>query len=156
VHLDDYVYGTHTWPYWARDLRQYLVPLMTTFASPAPLPSTVSYQSIDKTWAQWGWTVVVNRTAAQQFSALNDASSTGFSIHGSGTASVTTPAFYVPGATLHVTTSGPLGASTSTATADASGRLQLSVSLGPALPTVAVVGVPTVPPGAATVTISPA
>jgi len=63
VHLEDYVYGTHTWAYWARDLRQYLVPLMATFASPAPLPPTVSYQSIDKTWTQWGWTVAVNRGA---------------------------------------------------------------------------------------------
>ena len=154
VHLDDYVYGTHTWAYWARDLRQYLVPLMTTFASPVPLPATVAYQSIDKTWTQWGWNVAVTRDAAQQFSALTNAGATGFKLQGSGTATVTTPAFYAPGSVHDVTASGPLGATTSTLVADASGQLHLTVALGPALPTVAVVGVPTLPPGSATVTIS--
>jgi len=67
---------------------------------------------------------------------------------------VTTPSFYAPGSAHDVTSSGPLGATTSTLVADASGRLLLTVSLGPSLPTVAVVGVPTLPPGSATVTIA--
>jgi len=154
VHLEDYVYGTHTWAYWARDLRQYLVPLMATFAAPPTALDTVSYQSVDKTWTQWGWTVSVDRDAAQQFSALTKASSAGFSLQGSGTATVTTPASYAPGSAHEVTTSGPAGTTTSTAIADASGRLQLTVSLGRALPTVAVVGVPTLPPVTATVRIA--
>jgi len=154
VHLEDYVYGTHTWAYWARDLRQYLVPLMSTFAASAPPPSSVSYQSIDRTWTQWGWNVAVDRSAAQQFSALRGASSTGFTLQGSGTATVTTPAFYSPGSTHTVTTTGPLGGTTESAIADASGHLQLTVSLGPSLPTVAVVGVPALPPVTATVTIA--
>ena len=154
VHLEDYVYGTHTWAYWARDLRQYLVPLMSTFAAAAPPPSTVSYQSIERAWTQWGWSVAVDRSAAQQFSALRGASSSGFMLQGSGTATVTTPAFYPPGSTHTVTTTGPLGGTTSTAIADASGHLQLTVSLGPSLPTVAVIGVPALPPVTATVTIA--
>lgn len=154
IHLEDYVYGTHTWPYWARDLRQYLVPLMAMFASPPPAPATVTYQSIDRTWTQWGWSVAVDRDAAQQFSALRDASPTGFTLQASGTASVTTPAFYAPGSTHDVTMSGPLGDTTTAVVADAAGHLQLSVSLGPALPTVAIVGVPTLPPATATVRIA--
>ena len=67
VHLDDYVVGTHSWPYWARDLRQYLVPLMATFASPPDAPPSVSYQSIDRQWSQWGWSVALQRRAEQQF-----------------------------------------------------------------------------------------
>ena len=154
VHLEDYMYGTHTWPYWARDLREYLVPLMQTFASPAAAPDVVSYQSIDKTWTQWGWTVAIDRSAAQQFSSLTGAGVSGFTLQGSGTATVTTPPLYPPGSVHAVSMSTPLGATTSTATADAMGRLQLTVSLGPSLPTVAVVGLPTIPPGTATVRIS--
>src|SRR3954447_12236657 len=33
VHLNDYEFGTHQFAYWARDLRDYLGPLMTMFAS---------------------------------------------------------------------------------------------------------------------------
>ncbi|HEX4820429.1 MAG TPA: alpha/beta hydrolase family protein [Acidimicrobiales bacterium] len=154
VHLEDYVYGTHTWAYWARDLRQYLVPLMKTFVTPVPAPASVSYQSIDTTWSQWGWDVTIDRGATQQFSALTAASSSGFTLQGSGTATVTTPPVYVPGSVHTVATSGPLGSTTSAATADAVGRLKVIVSLGPALPTVAVVGVPTLPPARATVRIA--
>jgi S-formylglutathione hydrolase FrmB len=156
VHLDDYVYGTHSWPYWARDLRQYLVPLMQTFTSPPAAPATVSYQSVDKTWSQWGWTVAITRNAAQQFSELSGASRAGFVLQGAGTAAVTTPAFYPPGSTMRITSSSPLGSATATAVADAAGRLHLDVDLGPPVPTTAVIGVPTIPPVASTVTIAPA
>jgi S-formylglutathione hydrolase FrmB len=156
VHLDDYVYGTHTWPYWARDLREYLVPLMQTFAAPPAPPPSVSYLSVDKSWSQWGWSVSMQRNAAQQFSALDAASAAGFTLQGAGTATVTTPAFYAPGSHLRVTTTSPLGPSTSTAVADAGGHLQLAVDLGPSLPTVAAIGYPSPPPVVATVSITPA
>ena len=156
VHVEDYTYGTHSWPYWARDLRDYLVPLMATFASPAALPAAISYQSIDATWTQWGWSVTVERSAAQQFSALSGAGPDGFTLQGSGTAAVTTPPFYAPGAALAVTSSGPDGTSTMTAVTDAAGRLHLTVELGPDLPPTAVMGVPTPPPGTAAVTIAAA
>jgi S-formylglutathione hydrolase FrmB len=157
VHLDDYIYGTHSWPYWARDLRQYLVPLMVTFSSAAPPPASISYQSIDKSWAQWGWSVAMQRSANQQFSAITDARRDGFTLRGSGSANVITPAFYAPGSVMTVTSSGPLGTTTSTdAVAESDGRLHLTVVLGPDAPTVAVVGFPTPPPTATTVTITAA
>ncbi|MEU8344939.1 alpha/beta hydrolase family protein [Spirillospora sp. NPDC048832] len=94
----DYVFGTHTFPYWARDLRDHIGPLMRTFAAPPAPPAKVSYRSIDRSWTQWGWTVSLDRRNAREFSALSDASKTGFTLRASGAATVTTPAAYRPGA----------------------------------------------------------
>ena len=99
-HYDDYVLGTHTFPYWARDLRQHMGPLMRTFAAPPRPPAKTSYRSVDPTWTQWGWTVSLKRPKAQEFSALTNASATGFALRAAGTATVTTPASYRPGARL--------------------------------------------------------
>ena len=157
VHLDDYVYGTHTWPYWARDLREYLVPLMETFAAPPAPPASVAYQSIDRSWSQWGWTVDLERSAVQQFSELSDAQPRGFALRGTGTAAVTTPAFYSPGSTWTVTMASTLGSSVASVVADAAGRLHLTVSLGVDVPGVggaAVMGVPSAPTTGAVTTVT--
>lgn len=156
VHLDDYTYGTHSWPYWARDLRQYLKPMMATFSSPPSAPASISYESIDRAWSQWGWSVTLRRSEAQQFSALTNAGPSGFRLRGAGTAVVTTPQFYAPGSIMRVESSSALGTSRTTATADADGRLQIALRLGPDNPTIAVIGVPTLPPVEVTTTISPA
>lgn len=158
VHLDNYVFGTHAWPYWARDLRAYLTPLMATFAHPPAVPSTVSYQSIDKAWSQWGWSVSLDRPTLQQFSYLTDANAGGFTLQGTGTATVVTPAFYPPGSSAEVTLTGTGGPVRVATTADADGRLHLTVPLGgDALPaavgSAAVMGVPTPPPGSGTTTV---
>jgi len=41
---DDYGPGTHSWPYWNRDLQQSIAPLMNIFApnAPPPLKPTLS------------------------------------------------------------------------------------------------------------------
>ncbi|MCU1461205.1 MAG: esterase family protein [Acidimicrobiales bacterium] len=161
VHLHDYTYGTHTWPYWARDLREYLGPLMNTFAHPPAPPVAVSYQSIDESWSHWGWSVAIRRSAVQQFSQLSAARRDGFTISGTGTASVTTPAFYPPGSVSSVTIANTLGRNVTIAVADATGRLHLTVPLGldlPAVGSVAVMGIPSAPATGAgtTVRIAPA
>ncbi len=155
VHLDDYVFGTHTWPYWARDLERYLPHLMATFSSPSPPPPVVGYQSIDASWSQWGWFVAWQRAAPQQFSALEGANASGFTLRGSGTATVVTPAAYVPGATYTVTATQLVGSVASTVIADDQGRLHLTIPLAVDVPTTAVIGYPVLPPGAAMVTITP-
>lgn len=124
--FDDYTFGTHTWPYWARDLREEIGPLMSALGHPARPPARVSYTSIDRTWTQWGWTVSLDRRAPREFSRLGDATSTGFTLTASGTATVTTPPSYRPGARYTVT----IGSRSITATASASGRL--TVTLPPA------------------------
>lgn len=124
-HYTDYVFGTHTFPYWAQDLREFIVPLMDEFARPQPAPARVTYRSTDPTWTQWGWTVANHRRQAQAFTDLANADATGFTLTGSGTAAVTTPAFYVPGSSHAVT----IGAAHGVAVADAGGRLHLSVPM---------------------------
>jgi S-formylglutathione hydrolase FrmB len=131
-YYNDYVYGTHTWPYWARDLRELVGPMMATFANP-PAPSTISYKSIDKQWTQWGWTVSVARPAAQQFSALRDGGAGGFFLDGTGTATVTTPAAYSPGSPATVTVAAPSGTSAHLLTVDSGGHLTITVPLDTAL-----------------------
>ena len=157
VHLNDYGAGTHTWPYWTRDLKQYVGPMMAAFANPAAPPAATSYESIDKSWSQWGWSVSVTRSAAQQFSKLTNASASGFALAGTGSASVVTPAFYAPNAAEKVT----IGSATQTVTADGNGQLHLTVPLATDIPAPfgsgAIMGVPDVPPWpATTVTVQPA
>ena len=54
--------GTHIWPYWARDLREYVGPLMRRFAHP-PRRSAASSAIArwPNPWRQWGWRVALER-----------------------------------------------------------------------------------------------
>jgi len=145
-YYNDYVYGTHTWPYWARDLREFVSPMMATFASP-PAPSTIDYRSVDAQWAQWDWAVSLTRPAVQEFSHLYAAGPGGFTLEGSGGATVTTPAVYQPGSVASVTVVAPSRTTSTPMNVDANGRLTISISLSSPL-----VGV-TAPTGTARVTI---
>ena len=149
-HLVDYTYGTHSWPYWARDLAEYLPRAMETFAQSPSAPRRVSYESIDTTWSQWGWSVALDRSTPQQFSALTDATSTGFTLQGNGTGVVTTPAFYKPRSVVTVTIGDTPPKRTR---ADSAGRLKLTVPLGPDLPSPAIIGTPIIPGPVVTVTM---
>jgi S-formylglutathione hydrolase FrmB len=153
VHLVDYGPGTHSWPYWTRDLQWFLPHLLADFAADPPAPSTVSYQSIDESYSQWGWAVSLTRSAAQQFSYLSDAGRSGFTLRGTGTAAVTTPGFYPPGASYLVTVTDAAGRTSQTVRTSASGRLVIHVDLGGADPPL-VIGQPDTPTGLATVSIS--
>jgi S-formylglutathione hydrolase FrmB len=126
---DNYVYGTHTFAYWARDLRAYVPKLMGDFALPVR-PAVASYTSIDKQWSQWGYTVSVTRSAAQEFSALTGGSGAGYSFAGSGTATVTTPGVYRPGSPATVTVSGPSGTATRAVRVGPDGRITTVLALG--------------------------
>lgn len=125
--LDDYGNGTHSWPYWSRDLAQYLPMLMTTFDTPELAPTTISYRSIDKTWTQWGWTVANVRARVQAFSGLVGASASGFTVTSPNPTRVTTPPVYAPGVEYRITAVG--GSAPKTAVVSPSGRLTVPVSL---------------------------
>ncbi|HEV3354959.1 MAG TPA: alpha/beta hydrolase family protein [Acidimicrobiales bacterium] len=158
--LNDYGAGIHTWKYWTRDLQQYAPQLMTLFGSPPAPPAPTQYESIDKTWSQWGWSVALSRSVAQQFSSLTGAGAGGFTLAGTGTAAVVTPALYAPNSPQSVTMATTTGSTTTTVAADGAGQLHLTVPLGPDVPGAggaAVMGVPDVPPWpSTTVTVHPA
>jgi len=145
-YYDNYVYGTHSFPYWARDLRAYVPMMMNDFAHPRS-PATISYMSIDKRWSQWGYTVAMTRTARQEFSALTNGTAHGFTLAGSGTAIVITPPDYAPGTVMAVRMASASGTTTKHVAVDPVGRLTLHVPLGLALPT---------GPASTTVRITPA
>ncbi|HET9103523.1 MAG TPA: alpha/beta hydrolase family protein [Solirubrobacteraceae bacterium] len=130
VTLDAYGPGSHNWPYWQRDLRWVIGPVMTVFAQPPAAPARKAYRSADDPWSQWGYTVAITRPA-REFSALRDGDRAGFVLSGSGTATVLTPAQYPPRARETVRLTGPHAHRTLVVRADREGRLRLSVPLGP-------------------------
>ena len=119
--------GTHTWPYWARDLAEYVGPLMQRFASPGRQPRVISYLSADERWKQWGWTVAVQRPEPA-FSHLEDARRSGFALTGTGRARVRTPKLYRPGTRVRVIQRG-VERSRRDVTVGPTGRLSLRVPL---------------------------
>jgi S-formylglutathione hydrolase FrmB len=133
-YYDAYGPGTHTWPYWARDLRESIAPVMNDFAHPSSPPSKVTYTIADPHYSIYGWDVTMHRPA-MEFSSLENADAGGFALAGSGSSSVTTPATYRPGTRYTVMLHGDaLEPMTFTRVADSRGRLHLDVSLGPGNP----------------------
>ena len=130
VTVDSYGAGTHAWPYWQRDLRWLLGPLTAVLAHPPAPPARTGFTSADDPWSQWGYTVAIARPA-REFSTLRGADASGFTLAGSGTASVVTPAAYRPGSRHRVSMAGPHARRALIARADRRGRLHLSVPLGP-------------------------
>jgi len=130
---DYYGAGTHSWPYWARDLRWSIGPIMDDFAHPMPSPSTINYTSADDSYSVYGWRVAMHRTA-REFSTLDNGWCGGFSLAGSGSATVVTPRCLKAGSNYRATLTGDQVSRTLTAAAPRSRQLQLDVPLGPANP----------------------
>jgi hypothetical protein len=120
---DDYGAGTHTWPYWQRDLRETLPQLLATFRRPPKPPGSVTFRAVEPRYAVYGWRVALERRALE-WSELSGATRRGFTLRGSGTAVVVTPRFFTPGAQVR--------AGGRVLRADRHGRLQVRVALGPA------------------------
>ena len=131
VVYDPYGNGTHSWPYWERDLKWSIGPLMSDFANPAPAPASFTYTTALPTYAEYGWLVRINRGAAE-FSTLTTTTGRAFTLSGSGTAMVTTAPHYLPGRVYRITVAPATGAATTLARrADRHGRLSITVPLGP-------------------------
>jgi S-formylglutathione hydrolase FrmB len=131
--FDDYGPGTHTWPYWTRDLKWSIDKVMSDFAHPEPNPTPFTYSSADDRYGVYGWRVTMQRTA-REFSTLRGGRRA-FSLAGSGSGSVTTPPRFRPGRRYRVRLSGDRVASHSLVVrAGRSGRLRIRVPLGPSNP----------------------
>jgi S-formylglutathione hydrolase FrmB len=134
ANYNDYGPGTHVWPYWTRDLESSIDLIMFDFAHPAPNPSPFTYTSADDQYSVYGWEVITHR-AAREFSTLQAASTRGFALAGSGSATVFTPAAYKRGARYMVTLFGDQTASrTVELTPARDRRLGIEVPLGPSNP----------------------
>ncbi len=133
AYFDDYGPGTHSWPYWTRDLGWSIDKVMSDFANPAPAPSPFTYTSADDSYALYGWRVAMHRTA-REFSTLT-AARRSFSLAGSGSGTVTTAPLYRPRTRYRITLSGDRVAKHSLVIrAGRAGRLHIAVPLGPSNP----------------------
>lgn len=131
---DDYGDGTHSWPYWTRDLQQSIGTVMADFAHPLPNPSKVTYTTASGVYTIYGWQVSMHRTA-EEFSTLEDGDSSGFALAGSGSGLVVTPAVYTPGGTYDVTIAEENASQVvDRLRAGGTGALHITVPLGPANP----------------------
>jgi S-formylglutathione hydrolase FrmB len=128
-YLDDYGTGTHSWPYWTRDLKQSIGTIMSSLTAAPQATGPVTFTSADPSYSVFGWSVQTERKV-REFSTLRNATAAGFALEGSGGAVVRTPAVYRPGRSYAVTATGA-GPGTSTLRADTGGRLSIPVSLGP-------------------------
>jgi len=120
---DDYGPGTHTWPYWARDLRRTLPQELAVLAHPPAAPRKVTYKSARPTYQVFGWRVAWSRQGLA-FTRLVRASRTGFVLTGTGTATVRTPPGHAKGSKV---TADGVAVQTSR---DRAGRLTMRVTTG--------------------------
>jgi S-formylglutathione hydrolase FrmB len=129
--FDPYGNGTHSWPYWTRDLQWSIDRILSDFAHPQPNPSQFTYTSGDDAYAVYGWGIAMHRSA-REFSTFGGSRCGDFSLTGSGSGMVATPPCLRRGARYLVTMSGPNASSSAVAVAGADRRLVLNVPLGPA------------------------
>lgn len=122
---DDYGNGTHIWPYWEEGLRIAMPRWLAITAADAPPPVPFSYTTIEPRFSVYGFDVTIDRDV-REFVTMTDVRPAGFTLIGSGTATVTTAGWYEPG-TSHTITAGD---AKTTSTADVDGRLQIDVDLG--------------------------
>ena len=74
---DDYGPGTHTWPYWTRDLKETLPGFLAVLRNPPGPPAKVTYVSAEPTYSVFGWRVAWEREELA-FTRLASASRRGF------------------------------------------------------------------------------
>ncbi len=131
---DDYGPGAHTWPYWRRDLQRTLPRLLAAFRKADGPPARFTYRATAPRYRVYGWRVAVKRPALE-FSELRSHARSGFSLTGSGTARVVTARLFRAGKRVAVTARFSFGKPRHTVVkADPSGRLTLTLTLGPGNP----------------------
>jgi S-formylglutathione hydrolase FrmB len=123
----DYGPGGHVWFYWKRELRNVLPSLVRVLQQPRPVPQRVSHWAVEPAYQVWGWSVHLTRPVLEA-SELVNATAKGFTLRGTGTATVTTPAFYPHPVTVRITDAR--GARTVTVRPGRDHRIQVTLDLG--------------------------
>jgi S-formylglutathione hydrolase FrmB len=130
VGFTSYFYGpgTHSWPYWLRDLRDFLPLMERTFAHPLPSPPRVAfdYRTASRTAEIWGWRFAIDHPR-REFTYLTNVSKRGLRITGHGRLAVTTAPLYRALRTYIITIQGT---PSRRVRADPHGRLRFTVDLG--------------------------
>ena len=129
--FEDYGPGHHLWAYWNRGLRQTLPAIMARLKQSPRAPARVTFTAAEPSYAVYGWSVRVKRPA-MEFSRLAKASRRGFTLFGSGRATVTTPRLFARRGRYRILARTVTGSARSfPLRADRRGRLRIAVPLGP-------------------------
>ena len=84
VAFTDYGAGTHSAPYWARDLRQWLPRSSPSSTRTATDPRRITHAATEQRWRQWGWQV--RSTGPEGWTGLVRRAGRGFTVHRSDAA----------------------------------------------------------------------
>ena len=110
--------GTHTWPYWKRDLAHFLGWLRPRIGHAPPVPARFDVRAARPHFTAWGWDFTAHRDV-REFDYITSVSAAGLDAVGSGTLDVVTPPVYAPGRLYTVGRAG------------ADRRLRFTIDLGP-------------------------
>lgn len=121
----DYGNGCHTFPNFTRQTIDTLSAFEKLLANPPHDPATFDFRSMEPAFDIWGWHIEADPARALEFMRA-EGSQNRLKLTGSGTTTVTTPAFF-----RGVGEVGLIGARETTATPDATGRIRFTVDLGP-------------------------
>ncbi len=119
----DYGPGCHTAANFRREIADTLTAFTPVLADPPPPPKRFDYRTIDPAFDVWGWHVATDPKRALEFLRLQ-AGRRGVTLQGSGSTTVTTPAWYRGLKAVDV------GGTPTVPAAD--GRLRFTVDLGAA------------------------
>ena len=97
---------------------------------PARVPARIEFASADPQYSVYGWQVTTRRKV-REFSYLRGAWAGGFELEGSGSAAVRTPRSFRSGHSYTITIRSANATNKLTERADRSGRLTITVPLGP-------------------------
>ena len=102
---------------------------MARFRKGSRPPAKVTFTAVEPRYSVYGWTVSVRRPALE-FSRLAKATRSGFSLSGSGSATVSTPALFAPRKRYRIAITRGGAAETYPVIANRRGRLHIVVPLG--------------------------
>jgi S-formylglutathione hydrolase FrmB len=121
----DYGAGCHTVPNFKREIADTLARFATVFAHPPARPASFDYRSIEPAFGVWNWRIGADSKRPLEFLQVRGASARGVTLVGSGTTTVTTPAWFRCARRVDLT-----GATVASVAPDAAGRISFAVSLG--------------------------
>lgn len=117
--------GSHSQPYWHRDMQEFLPWLRAQLHRPPATPAAFSVASAHPAFTAWGWHFTTHRKV-REFAYVK-VSGDKLTATGSGRLDIITPARYPPGAPARI----HIGSTARRVTADRHGRVTLSLALGP-------------------------
>lgn len=117
--------GIHTYRYVQREIHAWWEPMFQAFGRPDPI--SFDHRRADPSFDVWGWSFTADPTRAPEFLTVTGAAPAGIRLTGSGTETVITDGYFLPGEVVTLS-----GAVEPNAVASSDGRISFHVDLGPA------------------------